>query len=164
MNIDHIKSIQSYFLEKDEGTHMKSTIRETAKSLGIGKNSVKVRSFEIIIDEPKSAGGTNEAPTPVEYMLASLVGCFNVTARVVAREMGIEVYDLVTDVEGTMDVDENFSGPGKLSIIFTNIKLAVSLDSSATKEQVDELLKEAEKRCGVSRTLKVQVPIQIGLK
>ncbi|HRS53127.1 MAG TPA: hypothetical protein P5250_00280 [Bacteroidales bacterium] len=38
------------------------------------RSRVKADTFEIIIDEPESFGGTNMGPTPVQVLLMSLAG------------------------------------------------------------------------------------------
>jgi uncharacterized OsmC-like protein len=41
----------------------------------------KTGKFQLIIDEPEALGGTDEGPSPVEYILAGLAGCLNVVGH-----------------------------------------------------------------------------------
>ena len=43
-----------------------------ARSENPTKTVVETRGFKLILDEPKSLGGTNQGPNPVEYELAAL--------------------------------------------------------------------------------------------
>ena len=46
----------------------------SAESKSATKVIAKARQFEIIIDEPQDLGGKDEAPNPVETLLASYAG------------------------------------------------------------------------------------------
>ena len=62
---------------------------------------VKVGVHEVVIDEPKSRGGTDMAPTPLETMIASLIGCTNVILNKIAERDRITVDALVVDAVAT---------------------------------------------------------------
>jgi uncharacterized OsmC-like protein len=47
--------------------------------------------FKITVDEPEKLGGTNEGPSPVEYVLAAFAGCLNVVGNMVAKEMDLKL-------------------------------------------------------------------------
>lgn len=47
---------------------------------------MKVRDLSILTDEPVERGGTNNAPSPTETMLASLIGCTNVITQKIATK------------------------------------------------------------------------------
>jgi hypothetical protein len=50
------------------------------------RTEIKVRHFDIVAtDEPDTMGGTNTAPSPLENVLVSLVGCDGVIIRGVVR-------------------------------------------------------------------------------
>ena len=46
-----------------------------AQGASPAKTIINTRNFQFIIDEPEDLGGTDEAPNPVEYLLASYAGC-----------------------------------------------------------------------------------------
>lgn len=64
---------------------------------------VKARSFELIIDEPESFGGSNLGANPVEYLLASFTGCLNVIGHMIAREMGFIIEELEISASGSLN-------------------------------------------------------------
>ena len=45
------------------------------------KSKAVSRSFEMEMDRPLKEGGTNEAPTPVEYLLTAIGGCVAMTLK-----------------------------------------------------------------------------------
>ena len=59
--------------------------------------------FKITVDEPENLGGTNEGPSPVEYVLAAFAGCLNVVGNMVAKEMGFKINSLSFQVRGELD-------------------------------------------------------------
>ena len=48
------------------------------------KTRIKTRGFDLTVDEPEALGGTDQAPNPVEYILAGYAGCINVVAHIIA--------------------------------------------------------------------------------
>ena len=58
------------------------TFKISAQSESSTKVIAKARQFEIVIDEPQNFGGNDDAPTPVETLLASYA-CLLYTSRCV---------------------------------------------------------------------------------
>ena len=75
----------------------------SAESKSATKVIAKARQFEIIIDEPQDLGGKDEAPNPVETLLASYAGCFNVVLHLLAKERNIEINHLKIDINGNIN-------------------------------------------------------------
>lgn len=67
------------------------------------------RNFELIIDEPKSLGGTDTGMNPVEVLLSSLGACQSIVARIYAPKFGVKLDDFRVDVEGDLDLDGFFN-------------------------------------------------------
>jgi len=63
------------------------TFKVSGHSENNTKTIVNARNFKLVIDEPESLGGNNEGATPVEFLLAALVGCLTVVGNLVAKEM-----------------------------------------------------------------------------
>jgi uncharacterized OsmC-like protein len=61
---------------------------------------VPIRGFEVLVDEPATAGGTDTGPTPTELLLASVGACFTLAVAHVARKRGRELPDLRVRVRG----------------------------------------------------------------
>jgi len=53
----------------------------------------------IIVDEPESAGGTDEGPAPVRLLAASLAACTAITVEMYADRKGWDVGALEVDVD-----------------------------------------------------------------
>ena len=137
-------------------------IKIGAKSESITKTRVKAGEFELLLDEPRSMGGTNEAADPLQYLLAGFAGCMNVTAHSIASEMGINLKGLDIEIEGDLAI-----GPlddGKESAVFTEIRVKLNPEADACKDTLGKWAEQVEKRCAVSRTLQNNVGVKMGLK
>jgi len=111
------------------------------------------RHFSITIDEPPTLGGTDHGAMPVEYTLASLAGCLNVVAYVIAKELEIEIKSLKIHVEGTINPDKFLIGDFTDRAGFKDISVKLDVDSDADPALLNKWLEVVEARCPVSDNL-----------
>lgn len=104
---------------------------------------VRAGDFEVVADEPASAGGTGTAPQPTDLLLASVASCFTLALAFSARKQGI---DLGPDTQ--VEVTGRYEGPQ-----FSSIRIAVHTSAPAG-EDLSTLIKSAERVCYVTRTLR----------
>jgi putative redox protein len=64
---------------------MKFSVHSTSPKL---KTIVETGKHRFVIDEPPDLGVTDEGVNPLETLLGALVGCENVIASFVAKELG----------------------------------------------------------------------------
>lgn len=134
-----------------------------AQSENPTKTVVRARNFEMIIDEPPNVGGTDEGPTPVEYILGALAGCLNVVGHVVAQEMAFTLRGISFELEGDLD-PAKFSGKQTASRAgYQAIRVKINPDADATAEQLETWLKTVESRCPVSDNLSNATPVELML-
>ncbi|MEM0265404.1 MAG: OsmC family protein [Desulfurococcaceae archaeon] len=74
-------------------------------------------NFKLFIDKVEG-----EAPSPLEYLLASLAGCFDIVINIMAEEMGISIENLEIGVEGIFNPEKLYTGKGERAG-FKEIKL-----------------------------------------
>ena len=106
--------------------------------------SVRMRSFEIQIDEPAEYGGSDSGPMPTEVFLASLGACFALAVAHAARKQGIELPDLSVHASGEYEGTR-----------FRRLK--VEVHSSHPRNQLKRFVERAVSYCYVSNTL-LQTP------
>lgn len=127
------------------------------------RTEVSTRGFRLIVDEPEALGGTNQAPNPVEYVLAGYAGCLNVVAHLVAKELQLELPDLQINIEGELNpnrlLGKSFSERAGYRVIHVELKTSTPLDEQ-TRQQ---LIKEIENRCPVYDNLSNPTPIKFSL-
>lgn len=128
---------------------MISTIKVNGK-MGSGFRTEIGCSHPFIIDQPKSAGGTDEGPNPLEVFLSALPGCLCALGRIVAMQRGIELRGMEVLVEG--DINKGFlmgqTKEGKAG--FIEIRTCVRIDADMSEEEKNEFLHEIDSRCPIS--------------
>jgi organic hydroperoxide reductase OsmC/OhrA len=102
---------------------------------------VRVRDFDLVVDEPERAGGDDTGPMPTEYLLVALSSCYALALGHVARKRDIVTGPFTVEAVGT------YEGPS-----FVAIDVKVSFDGDAPAE-IDILLERAARVCYVSNTL-----------
>lgn len=140
---------------------MAVTFAVTGTSESPSKLTVSARQFTFVIDEPESLGGTDHGPNPVEFVLASLAGCINVVVHMVAKERGVEIRGLRVTVQGSLDPSRLMALPTENRAGFEAIELLAEVDSDASDEEVDEILRIAETRCPVADNLLSPTPVSL---
>ena len=121
----------------------------------------KVRHFDPIpSDEPEAIGGTDNAPNPVEQLLAALGNCYVVGYAVNASVRGVEIRSLSIDVEGDLDLDV-FMGLRKGDAGFTAIRARVHLETDADADTVAALHEDVFGGSPVGQTLATSVPVSV---
>jgi len=134
---------------------------------GISENTTKFvgesRQFQITIDEPPDLGGNDEAANPVEYTLASLAGCLNVVAHLIAKELEIEIQSLKIHVEGDLNPNKLLSGDSVERAGFTDIRVNLDVESNADQALLNQWLSIVRDRCPVTDNLANPTNVEIVL-
>ena len=150
---------QAAFREQPEAAAATFSVESRLNS---GFNTtVKTRQFSFDADEPEELGGTDQAPNPVEYLLAALSTCQEITYRLYADAMRIPVDGISVKLEGDLDlrgflgVDDSVR-PGYLSITGT-----VTLESSASEKDLARLKKAVDDHCPVLDGLRNPTPVEL---
>jgi len=133
----------------------------TAKSDNETKTIVESRGFKMTIDEPENLGGTNAGANPVEYLLAALAGCLNVTGHQVAKEMGFKLSSLELVLEGDLDPAKFMGKSSKNRTGYSEIRVTLKPVTDADKETLAKWLSVIEDRCPVSDNISNPTPLHI---
>lgn len=100
------------------------------------------------------AGGFGDAPCSGDLLLASLAACQEVTLRMVAGVMGIELDEVDIVVEGDMDFQGTMGTNPETPVGFQEIRTKVNLKADAPADRLERLAQRAEKFCVVNATLR----------
>jgi uncharacterized OsmC-like protein len=106
------------------------------------------------------SGGDGTLACSGDMLLQALVACAGVTLRAVAVNLGLAVGGRVLaegdlDFRGTMAVDR------EAPVGFREIRLSFELESAASDEELETLLKLTERYCVVYQTLAAGVPVSV---
>ncbi|SDD17494.1 Uncharacterized OsmC-related protein [Paenibacillus sp. UNCCL117] len=128
------------------------TFKATAHLQDGVKVKTTARNFELIIDEPKSLGGTDTGMNPVEALLASLGACQSIVARVYAPKFDVKLDDFRVEVEGDIDLD-GFFNKSSVRPGYSDIRYTFRIKTDSPKEKVDEFIHFLESKCPVGDTI-----------
>ncbi len=111
-----------------------------------------------------ATGGSGTLACSGDMLLQALVACAGVTLRSVATSLEIAVSGTVRaegdlDFRGTLGV----ASPDQAPVGFGAIRLILDLESDATDEQLDDLLRLTERYCVVYQTLAGGVDVTMSL-
>jgi uncharacterized OsmC-like protein len=110
--------------------------------------------WKLQLDEPVEDGGSNSGPNPMQYFTASLAGCQNEQAQVVAGELSINVekidlkIEIDLDLSGFMGMSDNSDGSYK------SVRLNAVLEGDLTDEQAKLIGQKVDARCPILALLR----------
>jgi len=134
----------------------------TGESENPTRMNIKAGKFNLIIDEPKGMGGTDEGPSPIQVLLMSLAGCLNVTGHEIARQKGLKLNNIKVKIEGVMNPCTFLGCSFEERAGFQNIVVTVNADMpGASDEEKEAWLKETETRCPVTDNIKADTTITV---
>ena len=81
------------------------------------------------------------------------MACAGVTLGAVATSLGIVLRDATLNAEGDIDFRGTLGVSKETPVGFQNIRLEVIVDTDASQEQIDTLLRLTERYCVVYQTL-----------
>ena len=100
-----------------------------------------------------ATGGDGSLACSGDMLLQALVACAGVTLRAVATSLGIDVSGGTVRAEGDLDFRGTLAVAKDAPVGFTSIRLSFDLDTGASQEQLDTLLRLTERYCVVYQTL-----------
>ena len=103
-------------------------------------------------------GGDGLSACSGDMLLQALVACAGVTLNAVATSLGITLTDANVHAEGDLDFRGTLGLANDVPVGFKEIRLQFKLDTDATQEQLESLLKLTKRYCVVFQTLQ-QPPV-----
>ena len=100
-----------------------------------------------------ATGGTGMAACSGDMLLEALVACAGVTLNAVATALSIHLRDATLHAEGDLDFRGTLGVAKDAPVGFQAIRLHITLDSDASKDQIATLLRLTERYCVVYQTL-----------
>jgi uncharacterized OsmC-like protein len=121
-------------------------VRASSERIGSLKSNHTVRDFSFTVDEPVKLGGTNEAPTPMEYILGSFNGCILVVIETIAKEIDFQFSGLKAESVGTID-RRGMKGVDLISPHFQDVTNRIWFETDEEENRIEELKDQVKKRC-----------------
>ena len=133
---------------------------ESQQSSGL-RSDVRIRQFDVGVDEPPTLGGADTAPNPVEYALLALATCQEITYRLHADHLGIPLERVAVTLEGDIDLRGFFAVDEAVRPGFRAIRGTVTLTSSAPDSDLERLQAHVDSHCPVLDLLSNQTPLAL---
>jgi uncharacterized OsmC-like protein len=162
MQSDDLRALQAPLKQryKDEPSQALVTLRASGSLDGQGI-SCRVDTGRALVEAGlhPATGGTGLQACSGDMLLEALAACAGVTLRAVATALEIPVRGGSVHVEGDLDFRGTLGVGKEAPVGFKAIRLRLDLDSDATQEQLDTLLKLTERYCVVLQTLSSSTPV-----
>jgi uncharacterized OsmC-like protein len=108
-----------------------------------------------------ATGGTGLMACSGDMLLEALVACAGVTLSAVATAIGVTLRKGEVRAEGDLDFRGTLGVSKQVPVGFQRIRLAFELDTDASEEQIDTLIRLTERYCVVYQTLRQPPEIRI---
>jgi uncharacterized OsmC-like protein len=155
MKADDLRAIQSPLKERYREVPEAAMITLRAKGrLGEGVTcNVETGKALVAAGLHPATGGNGMSACSGDMLLEALVACAGVTLNAVATALGIALHDATLEAEGDLDFRGTLGVAKDAPVGLQDIRLCFTLDTDATEEQLDTLLKLTERYCVVYQTL-----------
>ncbi len=124
---------------------------------------VKARGFDIVVDQNKGMGGTDQGPRPSEYVLAALAACHEVTYRLYADALGIPLDEVSVSLTGHSDARGFFGMDDSVRAGFSHITGEIKVQTSASDQELERLREAVNQHCPVLDDLRNPVSVDLEL-
>jgi uncharacterized OsmC-like protein len=167
MNSEQLKGLQAPLKQqyRDDPARAVVTLKAVGRLDGAGV-SCKVETGRAIVEAGlhPATGGTGLQACSGDMLLEALAACAGVTLRAVASALEIPVRDGTVHAEGDLDFRGTLGVSKEVPVGFQTIRLRFELDTDASSEQLDTLLKLTERYCVVLQTLRSSPEVSINSK
>ncbi len=157
MNAEELRALQAPLKDRYRAEPQAAVVTLKARgALDDAHIACKVetgRALAVAGLHPATGGGGLELCSG-DMLLEALVACAGVTCKAVATALGIELRSGEVSAEGDLDFRGTLGLDKQAPVGFGAIRLQFKLDSDASQEQLDTLMKLTERYCVVLQTLK----------
>ena len=140
------------------------SVKVESTNQGAFESKIVIRNHVLVSDQPFGFNGENKGPKPSELILAALAACQETTFRLYAEDMGIEIHAISVSLTGIQDLSGFMGLDQGVPAGFIAINGEVTIQSPATKEDLELLKKRVDRYCPVLDDLKRPVQVNIDMK
>ena len=128
------------------GVHSTTTIQNY---FGLGEEQSHKTETVLDADHPAVFAATDNAITPIEYLLVGLASCLTAGVASVAQNRGIQVRTIESTVEGHHDIRGILGADSDVRNGFNDVKVTFNIDADASPEDIQALVAQSQKRSAV---------------
>jgi uncharacterized OsmC-like protein len=163
MNTDDLRALQAPLKERYRVEPDAALVTLTARGrIGEGITcSVQTGQALVKAGLHPATGGSGAFACSGDMLLEALAACAGVTLSAVATAIGVDIRGGAVRVEGDLDFRGTLGVLKEAPVGFQSIRLAFELETDATEEQLNTLLRLTERYCVVYQTLRQPPTIRI---
>ena len=142
------------------GTHSRSTY---SGFFGAGQEMQHRHETVVESDHPEVLVGSDQAPTPVEYLLHAIAGCLTAGIANVAAARGVELTKVSSTVEGDIDLLGILGlSDGSVRNGYQEIKVTFHIEGDADDATLRAIVEQSRRRSAVYDVLTQPTPVEVG--
>ena len=141
-----------------QGTHSRGSI---SGFYGAGQEHPRTVGWDFDADHPLVLTGTDNGPTPTEYVLLGLAACLTAGLANIAAARRVTLHSVTSTVEGDIDLQGILGLSRQVRNGFQQIRVSFRVDADASQEKVRELVAQSQARSAVFDVITNGVPVTI---
>jgi uncharacterized OsmC-like protein len=130
----------------EDGVHSTTKIQNF---FGLGEEQSHKTEVVFDADHPEIFAAQDNGVTPIEYLLVGLTGCLTAGVAAVAQNRGIQLRSVESTVEGNHDIRGMLGVDSDVRNGFNDIKVTFVIDADASREEIEALVAQSQKRSAV---------------
>jgi uncharacterized OsmC-like protein len=132
--------------KQGKGVASSSTVQNF---FGLGAEQQHKTTSTFDIDHPEVFAAEDSGITPIEFLLVGLAGCLTAGVASVAQNRGIQLRSVEATVEGAHDIRGILGADPDVRNGFNDIKVTFNIDADASKQEIEALVAQSQKRSAV---------------
>ena len=166
MKATELRELQAPLKERYRATPEASLVTLRAQGqLGAEGLTCKVETGRALVEAGlhTATGGDGLSVCSGDMLLEALVACAGVTLRAVATALDIELRGGTVNAEGDLDFRGTLGVSREAPVGFRDIRLRFDLDTDASPDKVESLIKLTERYCVVYQTLRTPAALALSV-
>jgi uncharacterized OsmC-like protein len=143
-----------------KGTHSRSRIESFS---GAGGEQAHKQAFEYDADHHTVLVGTDEGPTPVEFLLHGLAACITAGIANIAAARGVTLTEITSRIEGDIDLRGILGLSNEVRNGYQRIRASFDIKGDAPAEKLREIVEQSRARSAVFDVLTNGVPVEVAV-
>jgi len=140
------------------GTHSRSSINDF---FGVGEERAHETTFVFDADHPAVLVGTDQGPTPVEFVLHALGACLMAGIANVAAARGVTLTEVESRIEGDVDLRGILGITDAVRNGYEKIRVHFRIKGDGPPEKLREVVEQSRSRSAVFDVLTNRVPVEV---
>lgn len=142
------------------GTHSRSSIKSF---YGAGGEQEHVREFLVDADHPQVLVGGDNAPLPVELVLAGLGSCLIAGIGNIAAARGVSLESVEATIEGEIDIQGILGLSDEVRNGYERIRVDFRIQGDADEATLRKIVEQSRARSAVFDIVTNSVPVAINV-